>query len=325
MAGNVKRKSNGDSHKQSRRGTEESPVVKWVMISIALAFCAVFLLLPLVNVFAQAFSQGVKAYFTALVDPDAWAAIRLTLIVAAIAVPLNVVFGVCAAWAIAKFNFRGKSLLITLIDLPFSVSPVVAGLMFVVLFGMNGFFGPWLQQHPLHLFGKVIQIKIIFAIPGIVLATMFVTFPFVARELIPVMQATGTEQEQAALTLGASGWKTFWHVTLPSVKWGLIYGIILCNARAMGEFGAVSVVSGHIIGHTETMPLHVQYLYEGGSAGTNAAAFAVASLLALLALVTLGLKTVLEWKQAREFEHAQQAIPPSRQGETGFLKREDIR
>ena len=325
MAGNVKRKSNGDSHRQSRRGTEESPVVKWVMISIALAFCIVFLLLPLVNVFAQAFGQGVKAYFSALADPDAWAAIRLTLIVAAIAVPLNSIFGVCAAWAIAKFNFRGKSLLITLIDLPFSVSPVVAGLMFVVLFGMNGFFGPWLQAHPLHLFGKTIELKIIFAIPGIVLATMFVTFPFVARELIPVMQATGTEQEQAALTLGASGWKTFWYVTLPSVKWGLIYGIILCNARAMGEFGAVSVVSGDIIGHTQTMPLRVQSLYQGGSAATMAAAFAVASLLALLALVTLGLKTFLEWKQAREFEQAQQAIPPSRQGETGFLKREDIR
>jgi len=309
MPGHVKRKLNGDSHRQSRRGTEESPVVKWVLITIALAFCLVFLLLPLANVFAQAFSFGWKGYLGALTDPDSWAAIRLTLIVAAISVPLNVVFGVCAAWAIAKFDFRGKSLLITLIDLPFSVSPVVAGLMFVVLFGMNGFLGPWLQAHPLHLFGKEIEIKIIFAIPGIVLATMFVTFPFVARELIPVMQATGTEQEQAALTLGASGWTTFWHVTLPSVKWGLIYGIILCNARAMGEFGAVSVVSGHIIGHTETMPLRVQSLYEGGSAGTTAAAFAVASLLALLALITLGLKTFLEWKQAREFERAQQAPP----------------
>jgi sulfate/thiosulfate transport system permease protein len=325
MAGNVKRKLNGDSHRRSQRGTEESPIVKWVLIGVALVFSAVFLLLPLVNVFAQAFSQGLNAYFSALTNPDSWAAIRLTLIVAAISVPLNVVFGVCAAWAIAKFNFRGKSLLITLIDLPFSVSPVVAGLMFVVLFGMNGYLGPWLQQHPLHLFGKVIEIKIIFAIPGIVLATMFVTFPFVARELIPVMQATGTEQEQAALTLGASGWKTFWYVTLPSVKWGLIYGIILCNARAMGEFGAVSVVSGHIIGHTETMPLWVESLYQGGSAGSTAAAFAVASLLALLALVTLGLKTLLEWKQTREFERAQQAIPTSLQGETGFLKREDIR
>ena len=300
-------------------------MVKWVLITIALAFSMVFLLLPLVNVFAQAFGQGTKAYLNALTDPDSWAAIRLTLIVAAISVPLNVIFGVCAAWAIAKFNFRGKSLLITLIDLPFSVSPVVAGLMFVVLFGMNGFFGPWLQDHPLHLFGKEYPIKIIFAVPGIVLATMFVTFPFVARELIPVMQATGTEQEQAALTLGASGWTTFWHVTLPSVKWGLIYGIILCNARAMGEFGAVSVVSGHIIGRTETMPLRVQSLYEGGSMGSGAAAFAVASLLALLALITLGLKTFLEWKQAREFESAQQAVMPEREGDTAFLAQKDFR
>lgn len=325
MAGSVKRKITGDSHQQSRRGTEESPVVKWVLITIALLFCLVFLLLPLVNVFAQAFGQGIKAYFAALTDANSWSAIRLTVIVAAISVPLNVVFGVCAAWAIAKFNFRGKAMLITLIDLPFSVSPVVAGLMYVVLFGMNGFFGRWLLDHPLHLFGHEYQIRIIFAIPGIVLATMFVTFPFVARELIPVMQATGTEQEQAALTLGASGWTTFWHVTLPSVKWGLIYGIILCNARAMGEFGAVSVVSGHIIGQTETMPLRVQSLYEGGSAASSSAAFAVASLLALLALVTLGLKTLLEWKQAREFERAQEAIPVEQHGETGFLKREDVR
>jgi sulfate transport system permease protein len=324
MSGTVK-KRNGDSHRQSRRGTEESAVVKWILISIALAFCLVFLFLPLVNVFAQAFSQGWKAYLGALTEPDSWAAIRLTVIVAAIAVPLNVLFGICAAWAIAKFNFRGKSLLITLIDLPFSVSPVVAGLMFVVLFGMNGFFGPWLQDHPLHLFGKEIEIKIIFAVPGIVLATMFVTFPFVARELIPVMQATGTEQEQAALTLGASGWKTFWHVTLPSVKWGLIYGVILCNARAMGEFGAVSVVSGHITGSTETMPLRVQSLWEGGSRASGAAAFAVASLLALLALVTLGLKTLLEWKQAREFEHAQQTPAGAPKGDTAFLRREDFR
>lgn len=324
MAGTVKKKANGDSHRQSRRGTEESPIVKWVLISIALAFCLVFLLLPLVNVFAQAFSMGAKAYVAALTNADSWSAIRLTLIVAAITVPLNVVFGVCAAWAIAKFNFRGKSLLITLIDLPFSVSPVVAGLMFVVLFGMNGFFGQWLHQHPLHLFGKVMEIKIIFAIPGIVLATMFVTFPFVARELIPVMQATGTEQEQAALTLGASGWKTFWHVTLPSVKWGLIYGIILCNARAMGEFGAVSVVSARVIGHTETMPLRVQSLWEGGSAASTSAAFAVASLLAVLAMVTLGLKTVLEWKQAREFERAQRAVA-STQPNTVFQSAENFR
>jgi len=210
--------------------------------------------------------------------------------VAVICVPMNVLFGLAAAWAIAKFEFPGKPILITLIDLPFSVSPVVAGLMFVVLFGLQGFFGKWLDAHDL---------KIIFAVPGIVLATVFVTFPFVARELIPVMQATGTEQEQAALTLGANGWQTFWHVTLPSVKWGLIYGIILCNARAMGEFGAVSVVSGHISGQTETMPLRVETLYQGATGASSAAAFAVASLLALLALLTLGIKTTLEWKQAR--------------------------
>ena len=234
--------------------------------------------------------KGWAHYWKSLVQPDSLAAIRLTLLVAAISVPLNVLFGLAAAWAIAKFEFRGKPILITLIDLPFSVSPVVAGLMFVVLFGLQGFFGQWLDAHDL---------KIIFAVPGIVLATVFVTFPFVARELIPVMQATGTEQEQAALTLGANGWQTFWHVTLPSVKWGLIYGIILCNARAMGEFGAVSVVSGHITGQTETMPLRVETLYQGATEASAAAAFAVASLLAVLALLTLGIKTFLEWKQAR--------------------------
>jgi sulfate transport system permease protein len=255
----------------------------------------VFLLIPLANVFAQALAKGWAYYFRSLAEPDSWAAIRLTLLVAAITVPLNVLFGLAAAWAIAKFDFRGKSLLITLIDLPFSVSPVVAGLMFVVLFGLQGFFGKWLDAY---------DIKIIFAVPGIVLATTFVTFPFVARELIPVMQATGTEQEQAALTLGANGWQTFWHVTLPSVKWGLIYGIILCNARAMGEFGAVSVVSGHIAGQTDTMPLRVQKLYEEYNAP---AAFAVASLLALLALLTLGIKTWLEWRQASEYAKAQRA------------------
>ena len=279
------------AQRASQRGTEESPVTKWALISIALALCFVFLLLPLANVFAQALAQGWGCYWKALGDPDSLAAIRLTLVVAAISVPLNVLFGLAAAWAIAKFQFRGKSLLITLIDLPFSVSPVVAGLMLVVLFGLQGFFGKWLDAH---------NIKIIFAVPGIVMATVFITFPFVARELIPVMEATGTEQEQAALTLGANGWQTFWNVTLPSVKWGLIYGIILCNARAMGEFGAVSVVSGHIAGQTETMPLRVQALYEGASKASAAAAFAVASLLALLALLTLGIKTFLEWKQARE-------------------------
>ena len=280
---------------QSQRGTEEAPFIKWVLISVAMLFCAVFLLLPLINVFVQAFEKGAAYYWGSLTNPDAWAAIRLTLLVAGVSVPVNVAFGLAASWAIAKFEFRGKSLLITLIDLPFSVSPVVAGLMFVVLFGLQGFFGPWLDAHDL---------KIIFAVPGIVLATIFITFPFVARELIPVMQATGTEQEQAALTLGANAWQTFWHVTLPSVKWGLIYGIILCNARAMGEFGAVSVVSGHITGQTETMPLRVEKLYNEYN---GAAAFAVASLLALLALVTLGIKTWLEWRQAREFARAQAA------------------
>jgi sulfate transport system permease protein len=279
--------------RKSQRGTEESPLVKWILITVALAFCLVFLLLPLVNVFAQALAKGWSYYWNSLVEPGSWAAIRLTLIVAGISVPLNVVFGMAAAWAIAKFEFKGKSILITLIDLPFSVSPVVAGLMFVVLFGLQGFFGKWLDEH---------DIKIIFAVPGIVLATVFITFPFVARELIPVMQAVGTEQEQAALTLGANAWQTFWHVTLPSVKWGLIYGIILCNARAMGEFGAVSVVSGHIAGQTETMPLRVEKLYNEYNAP---AAFAVASLLALLALLTLGIKTLLEWRQAKEYEKAQ--------------------
>jgi sulfate transport system permease protein len=280
--------------KKSERGTEESPLIKWALIIIALAFCLVFLFLPLLNVFVQALGKGWTFYWNSLTHPDSWAAIRLTLLVAAVSVPLNTIFGLAAAWAIAKFKFRGKSVLITLIDLPFSVSPVVAGLMFVVLFGLQGFFGKWLAAHDL---------KIIFAVPGIVMATVFITFPFVARELIPVMQATGTEQEQAALTLGANGWQTFWHVTLPSVKWGLIYGMILCNARAMGEFGAVSVVSGHITGLTDTMPLRVEKLYNEYNAP---AAFAIASLLALLALFTLAIKTFLEWKQHREHQKAQQ-------------------
>jgi sulfate transport system permease protein len=281
------------AQQKSERGTEEPPFIKWTLITLALAFCAVFLVLPLLNVFVQALAKGWDFYWASLTHQDSWAAIRLTLIVAGIAVPLNVLFGLAAAWAIAKFKFRGKSILITLIDLPFSVSPVVAGLMFVVLFGLQGFFGKWLDAH---------EVKIIFAVPGIVLATVFITFPFVARELIPVMQAAGTEQEQAALTLGANGWQTFWHVTLPSVKWGLIYGIILCNARAMGEFGAVSVVSGHITGQTDTMPLRVEKLYNEYNAP---AAFAVASLLALLALFTLAIKTFLEWKQQRDFQKAQ--------------------
>ena len=284
----------------SKRGTEESPLAKWTLITIALAFSLVFLLLPLVNVFAQAFAKGWSVYWKSLTDPDSWSAIRLTLVVAAISVPLNAVFGVASAWAIAKFEFRGKSILITLIDLPFSVSPVVSGLILVLFFGLQGYFGKWLAAHDL---------KILFSVPGIVLATMFVTFPFIARELIPVMQATGTEQEQAALTLGANGWQTFWHVTLPSVKWGLIYGIILCNARAMGEFGAVSVVSGHITGLTDTMPLRVEKLY---NEYRGPAAFAMASLLALLALATLGIKSFLEWKQHRDFAKAQHATSEKR-------------
>jgi sulfate transport system permease protein len=294
-------KSRRAALRRTPRGTEESRLMRWALVGIALAFSLVFLLLPLANVFAQALAKGAGYYWNSLAHPDSWAAVRLTLLVAGISVPLNVLFGLAAAWAIAKFQFRGKSVLITLIDLPFSVSPVVAGLMFVVLCGLQGFFGRWLDAH---------ELKIIFAVPGIVLATVFVTFPFVARELIPVMQATGTEQEQAALTLGANGWQTFWHVTLPSVKWGLIYGIILCNARAMGEFGAVSVVSGHITGQTDTMPLRVEKLYNEYNAP---AAFAVASLLALLALLTLAIKTFLEWKQAREYARAQKefVVEPS--------------
>jgi sulfate transport system permease protein len=264
------------------------PLGKWLLIAVAGLFSAVFLLLPLVNVFVQAFSSGWDVYWKALADPDTGSAIRLTLLVAGISVPLNAAFGLAASWAVAKFDFRGKALLLTLLDLPFSISPVVAGLMFVLLFGARGFFGPWLEAH---------HLKIIFALPGMVLATIFVTFPYVARELIPIMQAQGREQEEAALTLGAGGWKTFWHVTLPSVKWGLFYGIILCNARAMGEFGAVSVVSGHIAGQTDTLPLRVEKLYYEFD---PAAPFAVATLLALLALATVALKTFLEWKNRGE-------------------------
>ena len=258
--------------------------VRALLILVALAFLTLFLFMPLLAVFVEAFRKGADAYVAAIVEPDALAAIRLTLLVAAIAVPANLVFGVAAAWCIAKFEFRGKQILLTLIDLPFSVSPVISGLIFVLLFGAQGWFGPWLREH---------DIKILFAVPGIVLATMFVTFPFVARELIPLMQSQGSEEEEAALVLGASGWKTFWHVTLPNIKWGLLYGVILCNARAMGEFGAVSVVSGHIRGETNTIPLQVEILYNEYN---FAAAFAVASLLALLALVTLALKTWIEWR-----------------------------
>ncbi len=268
----------------SVRATTESPVARAVLIAIALVFLGFFLLLPLLAVFSEALRQGTGPFLDALHTPDALAAIRLTLLIAAIAVPLNMVFGVAASWAITKFQFPGKALLITLIDLPFSVSPVVSGLIFVLLFGANGLFGAWLAEH---------DIKIIFAVPGIVLATVFITFPFVARELIPLMLEQGKDDEEAAISLGANGWQTFWHVTLPNIRWGLLYGVLLCNARAMGEFGAVSVVSGHMRGETNTMPLHVEILYnEYDFVG----AFAVASLLALLALVTLVAKTVLEWR-----------------------------
>ncbi|MEN9417254.1 MAG: hypothetical protein RI988_874 [Pseudomonadota bacterium] len=267
--------------------TREAAWVRVLLLTLALGWVALLLVLPLAAVFAEALRQGVAAWWAALHEPDAWAAIRLTLLTAAIAVPLNLVFGVCAAWAIAKFEFRGKTVLVTLIDLPFSVSPVVAGLIYVLVFGAQGWLGPWLAEH---------GIRVIFAVPGIVLATVFVTFPFVARELIPLMQAQGSQQEQAALTLGATGWQAFWRVTLPNIRWGLLYGVILCNARAMGEFGAVSVVSGHIRGQTNTMPLHVEILYNEYQ---SVAAFAVASLLALLALVTLALKTAVEWRQQR--------------------------
>ncbi len=275
---------------QRRISTHESRGVTLLLIAVALTYLVLFLGLPLVAVFVEAFKKGWGLYWAALQEPDAWSAIELTLIVTAIAVPANLVFGIAAAWAIAKFEFKGKSLLITLIDLPFAVSPVVSGLVYVLLFGAQGWFGPWLQAH---------DIKLIFAVPGIVLATIFVTFPFIARELIPLMQAQGKEEEEAAISLGASGWQTFRRVTLPNIKWGLLYGVILCNARAMGEFGAVSVVSGHIRGLTNTMPLHVEILYNEYN---FVAAFAVASLLALLALVTLLVKSLVEWQAKRSGE-----------------------
>jgi sulfate transport system permease protein len=275
---------------QRKISTQESLSVTLLLIGIALIYLLLFLGLPLATVFIEAFSKGWELYLAALKEPDAWSAIKLTLIAAGIAVPANLLFGVAASWAIAKFEFKGKSLLITLIDLPFAVSPVVSGLVYVLLFGAHGWFGPWLQAH---------DIKLIFAVPGIVLATIFVTFPFIARELIPLMQAQGKEEEEASISLGASGWQTFWRVTLPNIKWGLLYGVILCNARAMGEFGAVSVVSGHIRGQTNTMPLHVEILYNEYN---FVAAFAVASLLALLALVTLVIKSVVEWQAKRSGE-----------------------
>jgi sulfate transport system permease protein len=271
-----------------RPASSEVPAVRAVLIAVAVLFLAFFLLLPLAVVFVEAFEEGIGAFLAGITERDAMAAIKLTLIVAAVSVPANLVFGLAASWAIAKFHFRGKSLLITLIDLPFSVSPVTSGLIYVLLFGAQGFFGPWLQSH---------GIQIIFAVPGIVLATVFVTFPFIARELIPIMQAQGTQDEEAALSLGASGWQTFFRVTLPNVKWALLYGVLLCNARAMGEFGAVSVVSGKIRGHTNTMPLQVEILYNEYA---QTSAFALAALLALLALVTLLVKSVLEWRYAAE-------------------------
>lgn len=286
----------GSAAAERPRHITEPRIVKWVLITVALLFLGFLLILPLVSVFVEAFRKGWEVYAASLIESDAAAAIRLTLLVAVIAVPLNLLFGLAAAWAITKFQFKGKNLLITLIDLPFAVSPVISGLIFVLLFGAKGWFGPWLQENDL---------KIIFALPGIVLATVFVTFPFVARELLPLMQAQGTLEEEAAVTLGAKGWRIFWKITLPNIKWGLLYGVILCNARAMGEFGAVSVVSGHIRGSTNTMPLHIQILYnEYNFAG----AFAMASLLVLLAVVTLVVKSVIEWK------HHQQQL--SREGET---------
>ena len=272
-----------------RNSLVEPAPVRWLLIGVTLLFLGLFLLLPLIIVFVQALSHGADVFFGAFADSDTKAAIRLTLLTAAIAVPLNTVFGVAAAWAIAKFEFRGKTFLSALIDLPFSVSPVIAGMLFVLLFGAQGWFGAWLSAH---------DIKIVFALPGIVLATVFVTFPFVARELIPLMQAQGTEEEQAALTLGAGGWRMFWHVTMPNIRWGLLYGVLLCNARAMGEFGAVSVLSGHIRGQTNTMPLQIELLYN--DPGAYSAAFAVASLLALLGFVTLALKNFLEWRHGDE-------------------------
>jgi sulfate/thiosulfate transport system permease protein len=273
---------------QLKRATgprRSSRLGRLLLIALALVFLGLFLVLPLLAVFVQALAKGVGAYFDAISDPTAWAAVKLTLIVAACAVPLNLVFGVAAAWAIAKFQFRGKSTLITLIDLPFAVSPVIAGLIFILIFGTHGWFGGYLRAH---------HIRVVFAVPGIVLATIFVTFPFIARELIPVMQAQGRDDEETALSLGATGWQTFWRVTLPNIRWGLLYGVLLCNARAMGEFGAVSVVSGHIRGLTNTLPLQVEILYNEYN---YTAAFAVASLLALLALLTLAGKSFLEWRQ----------------------------
>ncbi|MGA2332464.1 MAG: sulfate ABC transporter permease subunit CysW [Syntrophales bacterium] len=276
------------SQRPHKTGMEEPRLVRWLMIGTALLFLGLFLFIPLAALFSQAIEKGMDAYLAAIREPDAISAIQLTVVVAAISVPLNLIFGVMAAWAIAKFEFPGKSLIITLIDLPFTVSPIISGMVYVLIFGLQGWLGPWLYDH---------DIKIIFAVPGVILATIFVTFPFVARELIPLMESQGREEEEAALTLGASGLQTFFRVTLPNIKWGLLYGVILCNARAMGEFGAVSVVSGHIRGSTNTIPLHVEILYNEYN---FVAAFAVASLLAMLALVTLAVKSLVEWKMQEE-------------------------
>jgi len=303
MAGNVSTLAYVAKSRQ-RRSLGDPRWVRAALISIALLFVAVFVLAPLAVVFTEALRKGWQAYFSAFADPDARAAIRLTLLAAGIAVPLNLVFGLAASWAIAKFEFRGKALLIALIELPFAVSPVVAGLVYVLLFGVHGWLGPFLEagHHPwLGSWINAHDIQIIFAVPGMVLATVFVTFPFVARELIPLMQAQGKDEELAAVTLGATGWQTFRRITLPNVKWGLFYGVVLCNARAMGEFGAVSVVSGHIRGETNTIPLHVEILYNEYNLQ---AAFAVASLLTLLALVTLVLKNIVEWRHRRALEAA---------------------
>ena len=276
---------------KTKRAAHDPIWLQFVLIGTAVGFITLFLLLPLAVVFVEALRQGWGAYFRSFGDPAAWQAIKLTLIATGISLPLNLVFGVIAAWAIAKFEFKGKSLLITLIDLPFAVSPIISGLIYVLMFGMQGWLGPWLAEH---------DIKIIFAVPGIVLATVFVTFPFVARELIPLMQEQGSDEEQAAISLGANGWQTFWRVTLPNIKWAVLYGVILCNARAMGEFGAVSVVSGHIRGKTNTVPLHIEILYNEYNV---VAAFAMASLLALLGVVTLAAKTFLEWKLQQQLRN----------------------
>lgn len=296
MSTNTTQFSKYQSKVAHNRATSEAPWIRWTLTAVAIAFLGLFLFIPLASVFAEALRKGWQVYLAAITEADALSAMKLTLIAAAIAVPLNLVFGVAAAWTITKFDFKGKSILITLIDLPFAVSPVIAGLIYVLIFGLQGWFGEWLSDH---------DFKVIFAVPGIVLATVFVTFPFVARELIPLMQAQGKEEEEAALVLGASGWKILWYVTLPNVKWGLLYGVILTNARAMGEFGAVSVVSGHIRGMTNTMPLHVEILYNEYN---YAAAFAVASLLAMLALVTLALKTYVEWQAAKHAAEIEKEI-----------------